>query len=118
MASHNLFGKKGEMMAAAFLQAKGYAIAEMNWRFGKAEVDIIARHEDKLIFAEVKTRSSSAFGRPEDFVTGQKEMLLKEAADEYLYQHNFEGEIRFDIVSVLFLKNDDYTIEHIEDAFW
>lgn len=91
---------------------------EVNWRKEKAEVDIIALHQNNLVFVEVKTRSSAAFGRPEDFVSEAKQKLLDYAANEYIYLIKHEGDIRFDIISVLFNKPDQYTINHIEDAFW
>jgi len=68
MASHNDLGKKGEQLAAEFLISKGYKIVARNFRFQKAEVDIIARKNNVLAIIEVKTRSSSNFGDPQEFV--------------------------------------------------
>ena len=66
MAIHNELGKKGEQLAVDFLQKKGYTILDRNWRFKKAEVDIIAQKEQILAIVEVKTRSSNYFGNPQD----------------------------------------------------
>ncbi|HEY1025018.1 MAG TPA: YraN family protein [Sphingobacteriaceae bacterium] len=118
MATHNDFGKLGEKLAKSFLEKEGYEIVAENWTFGKAEVDVIAYKDEQLIFVEVKTRSSNAFGEPEDFVGFSKQRLLERAANGYIYKTNFNGEIRFDIVSILFNREGGYQIRHIEDAFW
>ena len=118
MASHNVLGNKGELIARKYLEEKEYEILDENWCHGKAEVDLIAYQDRRIIFVEVKTRTTTGFGQPEDFVTESKQLLLQRAAEEYLYLMNFKGEIRFDIISILFQKNGEYTLKHIEDAFW
>ncbi|RZL47498.1 MAG: endonuclease [Pedobacter sp.] len=118
MAQHNDLGFKGEAIAKEFLATKGYEILDENWVFGKAEVDLIAYLNKQIIFVEVKTRTSVAFGLPEDFVSEAKQKQMDLAANEYIELMNHKGEIRFDIVSVLFDKQNKYTIKHIEDAFW
>jgi putative endonuclease len=117
MAVHNDIGKAGEKAAVQFLVDNGYEILDENWTFGKAEVDIIALHAKSIIFIEVKTRSSVAFGTPEEFVNVAKQQMLEQAAQAYIEIMDFHGEIRFDVISVL-VKNDQYKITHIEDAFW
>ena len=72
MAQHNDLGKKGEQLAIDYLVKKGYTILDKNWRFQKAEVDIIAQKEETLAVVEVKTRSSIDFGSPQDFVNPKK----------------------------------------------
>lgn len=118
MAIHNDLGKQGEALAKAFLEAAGYEILDENWVFGKAEIDLIAYQNKVIIFTEVKTRSGTGFGLPEDFVDNRKQRLMAQAADEYIYLMNHTGEVRFDIISVLFNRNNTHTIKHIEDAFW
>lgn len=118
MAIHNLLGQQGEAIARKFLEENAYEILDENWCFGKAEVDLIAYRDKRIIFVEVKARTSTGFGQPEDFVTESKQILLQKAAEEYLYLMNFKGEIRFDIISILFQRNGEYTLKHIEDAFW
>ena len=118
MAQHNDLGFKGEMLAKEYLEQKGYEILDENWVHGKAEVDLIAYINKQIIFVEVKTRTSIAFGLPEDFVSEAKQKQMDLAASEYIELMNHQGEIRFDIVSVLFDKQNNYTIKHIEDAFW
>lgn len=118
MAAHNDTGIKGEMLARKYLEEKGYNIVEINWRCRRAEVDLIAFKDSTLIFAEVKTRTGNFYGEPEDFVDSAKQSLLTFAAEEYIYKINHNDEIRFDIISILFDKFDNHTINHIEDAFW
>ncbi len=118
MALHNELGRKGEELAKAHLINAGYEILDENWTHGRLEVDIIAYKNKVIIFTEVKARSSNGFGEPEDFVDARKQNLLAEAADEYIYLMNHQGEVRFDIISVLFNKAGNYIIKHIEDAFW
>ena len=101
MSRHNELGVKGEILACEFLQKKGYAILDLNWRFSHYEVDIIARHQNTLIFAEVKTRSTDYFGFPEEAVDKEKQERLAKAADEYMVQNNLEMDIRFDIISII-----------------
>ncbi|WP_233898592.1 YraN family protein [Tenacibaculum piscium] len=116
MAQHNDLGEKGEQLAIEYLQKKGYVIVEKNYRFKKAEVDIIAKKSDTLIVVEVKTRSSSYFGNPQDFVNPKKIKLLVYAMNHYVHQKNIDLEIRFDIIGIL-QTNNTFKIEHIEDAF-
>jgi len=118
MAKHLELGRKGESLAKTHLENTGYEILEENWEFGKLEVDLIAYKNKVIIFTEVKTRSGNHFGEPEDFVDRRKQKLLVEAAEEYIYLMGHEGEVRFDIISVLFDNKNSYTLNHIEDAFW
>lgn len=118
MAIHNDTGKAGEKAAVQFLIENGYEILAENWIYGKAEVDIIALHSNTLIFIEVKTRSSVAFGLPEEFVDAAKQKRLVRAAQAYIDLRKHEGEIRFDIMAVLLTQDEKFDITHIKDAFW
>ena len=118
MALHLELGRKGESLAKTFLENAGYEILDENWTHGKAEIDLVAYKDKVIIFAEVKTRSGTGFGQPEDFVDNRKQKLLAEAADEYIYLMDHQGEVRFDIISILFDRNANHTLKHIEDAFW
>ncbi|WP_428327763.1 YraN family protein [Mucilaginibacter sp.] len=118
MAQHNDLGRKGESLAKAHLESKGYEIMDENWTHGRLEVDLIAYKDKVIIFTEVKARTGNGFGEPEDFVDARKQKLLADAADEYIYLMNHQGEVRFDIISVLFDRQNNYILKHIEDAFW
>lgn len=116
MAAHNELGKKGEELAVAHLQKNGYTILDKNWRYQKAEVDIIAQKAEILAVVEVKTRSSTDFGNPQDFVKPKKIKLLVTAIDEYVTSKNLDVEVRFDIIAIV-KTNQKFDLEHIEDAF-
>lgn len=116
MAQHNELGKKGEQIAIDYLVKNGYQIREKNWRFLKAEVDIIAQKENTLVAVEVKTRTSDYFGDPQDFITKKKIQLLVLAMNEYVVSKNLDVEVRFDIIAIL-LNKKKISIEHIDDAF-
>ncbi|HMO38963.1 MAG TPA: YraN family protein [Saprospiraceae bacterium] len=118
MAKHLEIGKVGEALAQQLLMGKGYKILAANWRWSRAEVDLIAQDHNTLVFVEVKTRSRSDFGQPEEFITPRKERFLADAASVYMEQTGHEGPIRFDVVAVLYRSPQDYTIEHYEDAFF
>lgn len=118
MAKHIETGKKGEALAKSFLEKKGYKILELNWRFSRAEVDIIAMQEEVLVFVEVKTRSYDYYGTPDAFVTEKKETLLADAAAAYMEEIDHDWEIRFDIIAILLHSPNNISIEHFEDAFF
>ncbi|PHN99232.1 endonuclease, partial [Rhodobacteraceae bacterium 4F10] len=101
MAQHNELGKKGEQLAMDYLVNNGYTIVEKNYRFQKAEVDIIAQKEETLAVVEVKTRSTAYFGNPQDFVNPKKIKLLVTAIDDYVTKNDLDVEIRFDIIAVV-----------------
>jgi putative endonuclease len=116
MAAHNDLGKKGEKLAMEFLLKKGYKIVSRNFKFQKAEVDIIARKGRTLAIIEVKTRSTPDFGNPQEFVKAKQIQNLVKAIDYFVSEHNLDVEVRFDIVAII--KNKIETrIEHLEDAF-
>lgn len=118
MAKHLITGKKGEALARAYLESKNWIILDSNWRTGRAEVDIIAKDHNFLVFVEVKTRSGSDYGHPAAFVTPHKEELLVDAARIYMEEVQHEDEFRFDIISVLLNTGKDPLIEHFQDAFF
>lgn len=118
MAKHLNFGKEGEQLARAFLEAAGYEILEENWTFHKSEIDLIAYKDSRIIFVEVKTRSSNSFGNPEDFVLMPKKQQMTLAADEYIHLMSHQGEVRFDVISILLDPQGKHLLNHIEDAFW
>ena len=117
MAEHNDLGKKGEELAADFLEKKGYQILERNWRQWRNEIDVIAMDGKYLVIIEVKTRQSNYFMEPETAVTRDKQRALIRAANAYVRYKNINCEVRFDILSILISKTSEQ-IHHIEDAFY
>ena len=116
MAEHYELGNKGEQLAVNYLINKGYKIVERNWRFQKAEIDIIATKDKILISVEVKTRSTNDFGNPQDFVTPKKIKLMVSAMNEYILNNDLDIELRFDIVAITKDKSS-FDIQHFKDAF-
>ena len=116
MAKHNKLGKDGELIAFMILERDGYNILQTNWKYQKAEVDIIAKKDGFLVFIEVKTRSSKKFGKPSDAIDTKKIALYKDAVEGYLEQYPSEDEIRFDVLNIMIGK-DETQIEHIPNAF-
>ena len=116
MAAHNELGDKGEQLAIDFLIKNDYKILEKNYRYLKAEVDIIAQKENTLAVIEVKTRSSDYFGNPQDFVNPKKIKLMLSAIDNYVVEKDLDVEVRFDIIAIIHQQNNT-KIEHLEDAF-
>lgn len=118
MAKHLHTGKHGEEIAAEHLRSLGFAILEINWRHRRTEVDIIAKDGEALVFVEVKTRAYDYFGRPEAFVDLKKEKMLALAAAAYMEKTAHEWEIRFDVVSVLMKNEQEWSVQHLRDAFF
>jgi putative endonuclease len=116
MAAHNELGKKGEQLAIDFLIKNEYKILEKNYRYLKAEVDIIAQKENTLVVVEVKTRSTDYFGDPQDAVNPKKIKHLVSAIDYYIIDKDLDVEVRFDIIAIIH-QNNKTRIEHLEDAF-
>lgn len=118
MAWNNILGKRGEELAVSFLEKKGYQILELNWRYRRAEMDIIAKDRGILVFIEVKTRNHNHYGEPEVAVDQKKEDLLASAGAAYMRKIEHDWEIRFDIISIIYKNDQNFTIKHFEDAFF
>lgn len=117
MAEHNDFGNLAEQLAADFLEKKGYKILVKNFRYQKAEIDIIASFENVIIIVEVKARGSDIFMEPQEAVTKKKIKSLVMAADFFMKDRNLDQEVRFDIIAVLPDERKKLQITHLEDAF-
>lgn len=116
MGKNNELGQEGEQLAANYLKNKGWDILEMNYRYSRSEIDLIASKNSLLIFVEVKARTNTNYGLPEDFVEEKKDENIMKAADHYINEINWKENIRFDIISII--KKKTMEIEHIEDAFY
>ena len=119
MPDHIDTGKRGEALAAEFLERKGWRIAERNFRAGRGEIDLIAWAGNRLlVFVEVKTRRDDGFGGPEEAVDARKQDILARTAGIYMERIDYDWEIRFDIVAVLLRGDEVREIRHVEDAFF
>lgn len=116
----NRLGFRGEIIAKDFLSKKNLKFIKSNFRFERAEVDLIFESEkDKiLIFAEVKTRRTLEYGNPEESVTLSKQNRIKKAAMGFVMNNEkySDYDLRMDVVSI-FIDMDEIKINHIENAF-
>lgn len=111
-------GEFGEKLAAAYLLRHHYRILEQNFRIRWGEIDLIAEKEGEIVFVEVKTRTQSMFGPPEEAVNYFKQKKLLRAAEWYLLQRGWEQKnYRFDTIAVeLDLKTRRAHIRHLMHA--
>ncbi len=117
MAEHNRLGKEGENEAVQWLTEKGYRILHRNWRSGKKELDIVARHEGLLVVVEVKSRRNTVYGLPEEAVDMRKIRHIVASTDAYLRKFEIDLPVRFDVITVTG-RDDNRQITHIKDAFY
>ena len=123
--STKAIGDLGEDLAAEYLEAKGYRILDRNYRFSREEIDLVCfePYEDytkggELVFVEVKTRRSDAFGRPEESVDRLKQEAIFRTAEAYLHERKLEGSAcRFDVIAITIGKGVAPEIEHFDNAF-
>ena len=117
MAEHNIFGKLAEEKACQYLIQNGYRCIEKNYRFGKAEIDLIMQIEETLICVEVKARKTEYFGKPASFIRSTKIKRLCSAMDYYIMENKLQVEVRFDVIECLIQQNQ-WIITHIPKAFY
>ncbi len=109
-----LLGRVGEKKAAEHLEKKGYKIIEKNFKTHVGEIDLIATIDEEIVFVEVKTRSSDAFGAPSEAVDLKKQEKYYKVADEYLLKtKRKDASCRFDVIEI-----ENGQINHIINAFW
>ena len=117
MANHNKLGKEGEQLAVDYLLKNGYSIVARNYIYQKAEVDIIAKKDDILAIVEVKTRSTSDFGNPQDFLKPKQIQRIIKAVDAFVISKKLDVEVRFDIIAIV-KTGKQFNIEHLENAYY
>lgn len=115
MTRTNTVGRWGEDLAAELLVTKGYAIVERNWHMGHYEIDIVAMHGGRIVFVEVKTRTSGEED-PAAAVDIRKMRRMAVAANRYVITRDIPHEVQFDIITITGTP-DNYVIDHIDDAF-
>ncbi|MFY0651021.1 MAG: YraN family protein [Cyclobacteriaceae bacterium] len=107
-------GEKAEQLAVEYYETKGFEVVERNYRWSRAEIDLIIMKPQLLVFVEVKYRTNMNYGNPEDFVSPNQQRSIIEAADDYIHAINWVKDIRFDIIAI----NRQNQLEHFEDAFY
>jgi len=119
--NHKEFGAGGERIARLLLEGKGYEIIAQNYKAWRKEIDIIAKKDGYIIFAEVKTRSSAKFGTPSESVNAEKQRHIILAAKKFMLENGglySKLQPRFDIIEIYRDKNTGKNYaRHIEGAF-
>lgn len=112
------FGLNGEELACEYLRTIGYSIVVRNFHNKHGEIDIVANHNGRYIFIEVKTRQNKAYGRPAEAVTHNKQHKLIKMALYFLkYYHLKDVKCRFDVIEVYYGNCEQAKINHIKGAF-
>lgn len=111
-------GRFGEEEATRHLASVGLRILDRNWRCPAGELDIVAREGPALVFCEVKTRSSAAYGLPAEAVGPAKAARIRRLAARWIVAHDVHAaDLRFDVVSVLRPPSGAAVVRHIRGAF-
>ncbi len=118
MSKASELGIIGEELAANMLAQKGYSILHRNWNLHKGyELDIVAMKDNVVVFCEVKTRKTDTLQKPEDAVNKRKIQHIIKAANFYIKYYHIDAVIRFDIISIVYQNENNFHINHIENAF-
>lgn len=112
-AGRRALGARGEALAARWYEANGYVVVARNWRCREGELDLVLARGRLLVFCEVKTRSSNAYGTPAEAVTRAKQLRLRRLAMRWIDESGVRpGALRFDVVGVV-----GHDVDVIEAAF-
>ena len=118
MAAKDALGVRGEAVAARYLELAGLTIVERNWRCPQGEIDLVALDGPELVFVEVKTRSSVAFGHPLEAITATKLARLRRLAAAWCDAHpGSHNSIRIDAVGIIMPAVGEVEVEHLERVF-
>ena len=119
MAAKDELGRRGEDLAAAWLEGQGLVVLARNWRCPEGELDIVATDRRVVVICEVKTRSGERFGSPFEAVTQGKRRKLRRLAMLWVTDSKVKGypPLRFDVIGVLWRPGEQPAIEHREEAF-
>lgn len=109
-------GKLAEQKGAVYFQNLGFEVCARNYRYQKAEVDLIVQKQNLLVAVEVKARSSIFYGSPASFVTPKKIRLLINAMNHYIRDKDLNVELRFDVLSYV-VQGDMWHQTHLKAAF-
>jgi putative endonuclease len=117
MRDHIVTGKKGEELAAVYIANLGFRIIECNWRYRRFEIDLIAARSDVLHFIEVKTRTSTTYGFPEESVSNKKIRSMIKAGSSFAFMNPGWQNIQYDILSILIIDKAPPEYLFIEDIY-
>ena len=118
MADKDALGRRGEQLAADYLQGLGLRIVERNWRCSLGEIDLVARDGSETVFVEVKTRAGLGYGHPLESITAVKLARLRRLAAAWCEAHpEHGGSIRIDAVAIVAPRGGAVQIEHLRRVF-
>lgn len=110
-------GRRSEALGARFLKKRRHRIVSTNFSSRWGEIDIISKHGDVLVFTEVRSKHSEAFGTPEETIDGRKQLRIKKTAAYYLHlNHILDCVCRFDVIAIVW-HGEDPELRYYEDAF-
>ena len=111
-------GARGEALAGTWYTERGYTVLDRNWRSRQGELDLVLERNGVVVFCEVKTRTSDAFGIGAEAVGREKQLRIRRLAAEWLTEHGRAArELRFDVVSILVPRDAPPTLDVLEAAF-
>ena len=112
-------GKQGEQLAQEYIRQQGYTLLEKNFRCKVGELDLIAKDRHMVVFLEVRTKTSTAYGPAYNSVTPHKQRQVKRVALFYIAQHNLVNtQFRFDVIGItLNPQSGEHRLDHIQNAF-
>ena len=114
MRDKDALGRRGEQLAAEYLQRAGMRILDRNWRCAGGELDIVAVERRALVACEVKTRSGTGYGSPLEAVSRAKQARLRRLAIAWVNAHGvLFDEVRVDVIGLLADRSGTMTIEHV-----
>ena len=117
--SAQILGARAEQLALQYLQDRGLTIVERNFRRRLGEIDLVALDNGVLVIAEVRTRSSNAFGGAAASIDGRKQRRIIRAATQLLQQHREYAAlpVRFDVLIVTALQSAAPQVQWLRHAF-
>ena len=116
--SASALGRRGEDLAARYLEHNGLVLLSRNWRCPEGELDLVLTDGRRLVVCEVKTRTSNHFGTPAEAVTDDKASRIRRLAHRWLHTHHLGWcELRFDIIAILWPPDQHPRVHHLQGAF-
>ena len=118
MAAKDVLGRRGEDLAARYLEQQGLVILSRNWRCRHGEIDLVATDSNRLVVCEVKTRPGTRYGEPAEAVDARKVARIRLVTNAWLKAHQVRWvPVRFDVVAVVAKPGAPVVVQHYESAF-
>jgi putative endonuclease len=115
---HHALGRRGEELAARYLESHGLVVLSRNWRCRDGELDLVLTDGNQVVVCEVKTRTDTSFGTPAEAVDEQKSKRIRRLAHKWLSTYRIPWcELRFDILSIIWPPQGPPIVQHIKGAF-